>query len=145
MEYHFLDDLFNRLYSRERIQLQLLSVFSGLAILVAFLGLFSLTAYALRTRVREMALRRVLGADQWALVRLIGQEYLGVLLVGGLIALPLSYLAVSRWLQDFAYRVGISIFWYFLTLGLIGGTTPYHHWFTNLAKHSDQSSGYSAG
>ena len=120
MGYHFLDDLYERLYTRERVQLQLLSVFSGLAILVALLGLFSLTAYTLRTRVREMAIRRVLGANLGALVRLIGREYLGVLLVGGLLALPLSYWAVTRWLQDFAYRVDISVGWYMLTLGMVG-------------------------
>ena len=119
MEYHFLDDLYERLYTRERVQLQLLSVFSGLAILVALLGLFSLTAYTLRTRVREMAIRRVLGANLGALIRLIGREYWGVLLVGGLLALPLSYWAVTRWLQDFAYRVEVSVGWYVLTLGLV--------------------------
>ena len=116
MEYHFLDDLYERLYTRERVQLQLLSVFSGLAIGVALLGLFSLTAYTLRTRVREMAIRRVLGANLGALIRLVGREYLAVLLVGGLLALPLSYWAVSHWLQDFAYRVEVSVGWYVLTL-----------------------------
>ena len=116
MEYHFLDNLYERLYTRERVQLQLLSVFSGLAIGVALLGLFSLTAYTLRTRVREMAIRRVLGANLGALIRLVGREYLAVLLVGGLLALPLSYWAVSHWLQDFAYRVEVSVGWYVLTL-----------------------------
>ncbi len=119
MEYHFLDDLYERLYTRERVQLQLLSVFSGLAILVALLGLFSLTAYTLRTRVREMAIRRVLGANLIVLIRLVGREYLGVLLAGGLLALPLSYWAVTRWLQGFAYRVEVSMGWYVLTLGVV--------------------------
>ena len=119
MEYHFLDDLYERLYTRERVQLQLLSVFSGLAIGVALLGLFSLTAYTLRTRVREMAIRRVLGANLGALVRLVGREYLGVLLAGGLLALPLSYWAVTRWLQGFAYRVEVSVDWYVLTLVVV--------------------------
>ena len=120
MEYHFLDDLFEKLYTRERVQLHLLSIFSALAIFVAFLGLFSLIAYSLKTRVREIAIRRVLGANLLALVRLISREYVWVLVIGGLIALPLSYLAVTRWLQSFAYRVDISILWYVLTLGLVG-------------------------
>ena len=120
MEYHFLDELFDRLYSRERVQLQLLSIFSGLAIFIAFLGLFSLIAYSLRTRVREIAIRRVLGADLFALIRLIGKEYLWVMLVGGLVALPLSYLAVTHWLQEFAYHVDVSVLWYVLTLGVVG-------------------------
>ncbi len=119
MGYHFLDDLFEKLYSRERVQLQLLSIFSGLAIFIAFLGLFSLIAYSLRTRVREIAIRRVLGADLLALIRLIGREYLGVMLVGGIVALPLSYLAVTHWLQGFAYHVDVSVLWYVLTVGVI--------------------------
>jgi putative ABC transport system permease protein len=120
MEYHFLDELFERLYTQERVQLQLLATFSGLAIVIAFLGLFSLVAYALRTRTRELAIRRVLGADLTSLIRLISKEYALVLLLGGIIAVPLSYLVVSRWLQSFAYRVDISAFWYLLTMLFIG-------------------------
>ena len=120
MEYHFLDELFGKLYTGERVQLRLLAIFSGLAILIALLGLFSLVAYSLRTRRQEIAIRRVLGADLLALVRLIGREYLRVMLVGGLMALPLSYWAVTRWLQDFAYHVNVSVLWYGLTLGVVG-------------------------
>ena len=120
MKYHFLDELFDQLYMSERVQLQLLAIFSGLAILIALLGLFSLTAYSLRTRRREIAIRQVLGADLLALIRLIGQEYGWVMLAGGLLALPLSYWAVNRWLQQFAYHVDISALWYLLTLALVG-------------------------
>ena len=119
MEYHFLDDMFEKLYTGERVQLQLLAIFSGLAILIALLGLFSLVAYSLRTRRQEIAIRRVLGADLLALIRLIGREYGWVMLVGGLFALPLSYWAVTRWLQRFAYHVDVSVLWYVLTLGLV--------------------------
>ena len=120
MEYYFLDDLFQRLYTQERVQLQLLSIFSGLAIVIAFLGLFSLVAYALRTRTRELAIRRVLGANLGSLIRLISTEYAWVLLIGGIVAIPLSYLAISRWLESFAYRVDISALWYLLTISFIG-------------------------
>ncbi|MEM6843764.1 MAG: FtsX-like permease family protein [Bacteroidota bacterium] len=120
MEYYFLDDMFQRLYTQERIQLQLLSIFSGLAIIIAFLGLFSLVAYSLRTRTRELAIRRVLGANLGSLIRLISREYAWVLLIGGVVAIPLSYLAISRWLESFAYRVDISALWYLLTISFIG-------------------------
>ncbi|MEM8968814.1 MAG: FtsX-like permease family protein, partial [Bacteroidota bacterium] len=120
MEYYFLDDLFQRLYTQERVQLQLLSIFSGLAIVIAFLGLFSLVAYALRTRTRELAIRRVLGANLPSLIRLISTEYAWVLLIGGIVAIPLSYLTISRWLESFAYRVDISALWYLLTISFIG-------------------------
>ncbi|MGB3589704.1 MAG: FtsX-like permease family protein, partial [Tunicatimonas sp.] len=120
MDYHFLDDLFERLYTQERVQLHLLSTFSGLAIVIAFLGLFSLVAYALKTRTRELAIRRVLGANFGSLIRLISQEYAWLLLTGGIIALPLSYLSISRWLEGFAYRIDISVLWYLLTISFIG-------------------------
>jgi len=120
MEYYFLDDLFNRLYTQERVQLQLLSIFSALAIIIAFLGLFSLVAYSLRTRTRELAIRRVLGANLGSLIHLISQEYVGVLLIGGVVAIPLSYLAITRWLESFAYRVDISALCYLLTISFIG-------------------------
>ena len=119
MNYHFLDDLFEKLYRQERVQLQLLTLFSGLAVLIAFLGLFSLVAYSLKIRVREMAIRRVLGATRLALIRLISHEYLAIMLAGAVIALPTSYWVVSRWLRGFAYHVEISMVWYVVTLGLI--------------------------
>ncbi|SDM57856.1 putative ABC transport system permease protein [Catalinimonas alkaloidigena] len=119
MEYHFLDDLYEALYKGERIQVQLLYVFSGLALFIAFLGLFSLIAYSLRTRTKELAIRRILGADMAALIRLISREYLWVLLVGGIVAVPLSYWAVRRWLENFAYRIDMPLFPYVLTLALI--------------------------
>lgn len=121
MEYHFVDELYDQLYQEERIQLNLLLVFSGLAIFVAFLGLFGLVAYSLRTRLREIAIRRILGAGIPALIRLISLEYLIVLLIGGAIAIPLSYIWAKDWLLGFAYRVEISPVPYVLTLALVGG------------------------
>ncbi len=119
MEYRFLDDLYENLYKNERVQLQLLYTLSALAIFIAFMGLFSLIAYSLRTRVKEIAIRKVLGADLPALIRMISKEYLLVMVLGGLIAIPISYLYVSRWLQTFAYRIDISILTYVFTLGVI--------------------------
>ena len=121
IEYHFLDELYDQLYKNEGRQMKLLTILSGLAIFIAFLGLFSLVAYSLQTRVKELAVRRVLGAQLSDLIRLIGREYLYVLLIGGVIAIPLSYLWVSEWLQNFAYSVEISPFVYGLTLFIIAG------------------------
>ncbi len=120
MEYHFLDELFGQLYQQERVQLRLLSVFSGLIIFIAFVGLFGLIAYSLRARVKEIAVRRVLGANVRSLLYLIGREYVRVMLAAGLLAIPLSYWAVRQWLAGFAYRVDISLGWYGLTAVVIG-------------------------
>ena len=124
--YHFLDDLYDRLYRGERVQLYLLLIFSGLAMLIAFIGLVSLVAWSLQRRARELALRRVLGAGGADLVRLIGREYLVMLLVGAVLAFPLSYAWARDWLSGFAYHIALGIWPYLgtllLTLGLLGGT-----------------------
>ena len=116
MEYFFLDDLYNNLYKAERVQIQLLFVFSGLAILIAFTGLVGLVAYALKTRTKEMAVRRVLGATFRDLIRLMSYEYLVVLSVSTLLAVPLSVYGLREWLSGFAYHVAISPFSYVFTL-----------------------------
>jgi putative ABC transport system permease protein len=108
MEYYFLDDLYDTLYKGERIQLQLLFAFSGLAILIAFIGLVGLVAYALKTRTKELAVRQVLGAQLRDLIGLMSREYVIVLLIGSLIAIPVSVYALKLWLQGFAYRVDIT-------------------------------------
>ena len=119
MNYRFLDDLYNELYQSERIQLNLLMIFSGLAMLIAVLGLFSLIAFSLRTRVKEMAVRRILGAGTISLISLIGKEYLWVMIVSSVIAIPFSMYWVSQWLEKFAYKTEISPFVYLLTLLIV--------------------------
>lgn len=108
MEYDFLDDLYNNLYKGERVQVQLLFIFSGLAILIAFIGLLGLVAYALKTRTKEIAVRKVLGAGINDLVRLMSREYVMLLLIGGAVAIPVSIYSVNEWLSAFAYRVDVS-------------------------------------
>ncbi|WP_421892376.1 ABC transporter permease [Marinoscillum sp.] len=119
-EYHFVDDLYAKLYQNERKQLQLLYLLSGLAMVIAFIGLFGLIVYSLKTRTREVAIRRVLGASFISVVKLISREYLMVLIVSGAVAIPLSYFFISRWLEGFAYRVDVSPMSYMITLGFIG-------------------------
>ncbi|MFK7924546.1 MAG: ABC transporter permease [Bacteroidia bacterium] len=119
-EYQFLDELFDRLYQNERTQLSLLMNLSFIAILIAFLGLFSLVAYSMQSRMKEIAIRRITGAEFSDLLMLISKEYLTVLLLGSLVAIPLSYYGLSLWLDNFAYHEDIS-FWAYLfsLLGLI--------------------------
>ena len=119
MEYYFLDDLYENLYKGERMQLQLLYLFSGLAILIAFIGLIGLIAYALKTRVKEIAIRKVLGSSVADLIRMMSKEYLMVLLIGGSLAIPISLYGVQQWLSNFAYRIEISPASYVLTLSLV--------------------------
>ena len=119
IEYHFLDELYDNLYKGERVQVQLLFILSGLAILIAFIGLVGLVAYALKTRTREIAVRKVLGASIGDLVRLMSREYIIVLLIGGAMAIPVSIYGINEWLSGFAYRVDISPASYAIALSLI--------------------------
>jgi putative ABC transport system permease protein len=98
----------------------LLYLFSGLAIIIAFIGLVGLTTYALKTRTKEIAIRKVMGASIADLIRLIGREYLLVLLIGGSLAIPVSIYFLRQWLSTFAYRVDISPFTYLMTLAIAG-------------------------
>ncbi|MEM6317417.1 MAG: FtsX-like permease family protein [Bacteroidota bacterium] len=126
LEYSFLDELFNQLYQQDRVQLQLLSSLALIAILLSFIGLISLIAYALKTRSKELAIRRVVGANLTNLTFLVGKEYLWVLSLAATAGIPISYYWVSKWLQNFAYHIDISPFVYagaFLAvLGLLVGT-----------------------
>ncbi len=118
-EYAFLDELFNKLYQQDRVQLKLLSILTLIAILISFLGLVSLVAYALKTRSKELAIRRVIGANLTNLTMLIGKEYLWILLIATLIGIPVSYYWVSEWLQNFAYHIEISPMIYLLAILLV--------------------------
>ncbi len=119
MEYFFLDVLYENLYKGERVQLQLLYLFSVLAIVIAFIGLVGLIAYALKTRVKEIAIRKVMGASIGDLIRLISGEYVMILLVGAGLAIPISVYGLTHWLSTFAYRVDISPTSYILTISVI--------------------------
>lgn len=119
MESFFLDDLYNRLYQHERVQLQLLILCSGLSVFIAFLGLFAFIAWSLHTRRKELAIRQVLGAKSWALIRMISQDFWVVVSLGAFIGIPVSYTLVEEWLGNFAYRIDISLGYYLLTILLI--------------------------
>lgn len=116
MNYQFMDQLFDQLYAVENRQVELLSIFSLLSILIAAIGLLSLVAFNLRTRLKELAIRQVLGANFLALTRMIGKEYFWPLLLSALVAIPLSYWSVQIWLANFAYQAPLSPFIYFGTL-----------------------------
>ncbi len=119
-EYQFVDELYDALYKNERTQLSLLIYLSMIAILIAFLGLFSLVAFSMQSRMKEIAIRRITGAEFSDLLYLISREYLLVLILGSLAVIPLSYFGLKAWLENFAYHVDISFLAYvFSLLGLM--------------------------
>jgi putative ABC transport system permease protein len=107
-DYRFLDADFDRLYRDEARLGQLFAFFAGVAIFIACLGLFGLAAYTAERRRKEIGVRKVLGASVAQIVALLAGEFARLVLVGFAVAVPLAWWAMDRWLEDFAYRVGMG-------------------------------------
>jgi len=105
--YHFLDEDYNNLYLAETRSASLFSIASGLAIVLACLGLFGLAAFTTVQRTKEIGIRRVLGAGVGNITTLIARNFLQLVVIAMLIALPLSWWAGNKWLQDFAFRMPV--------------------------------------
>ena len=88
--------------------MNIFSVFSLLTILIACLGLFGLAAYTVSQRVKEIGVRKVLGASVFSIVRLLSFDFLKLVLLAFLVAVPVGYILMNRWLQNFAYRTSIG-------------------------------------
>lgn len=116
--YSFMDDDFNNLYSAEQRTGKISITFSILAILIACLGLFGLVTYAAEQRIKEIGIRKVLGASIANIVAMLSKDFLVLVIISAFIAFPLAWLAMDRWLRDFAYRVNIS-WWIFAMAGLL--------------------------
>lgn len=117
-EYSFLDEDYDRLYTAEIRLGKVLNIFAGIAILLACLGLVGLSAYAIHQRTKEIGIRKVLGATASNLLGLLSKDFVILSIVAMAIAFPLAAWLMSRWLQDFAYRVVIS-WWIFGLAGLL--------------------------
>jgi putative ABC transport system permease protein len=117
-EYQFLDEQYAALYKAEQSIAGLFSAFSILAILLACLGLFALTAYAMLRRTREIGIRKVLGASVTDILSLVSKDFIRLVFFAILIAVPLARLAASRWLDGFTYKVDIQ-WWVFLAASAI--------------------------
>jgi putative ABC transport system permease protein len=115
-DYSFMDEDFDALYRTEQRMGQLFIVFTSLAILIACLGLFGLAAYAAEQRSREMAIRKVLGAEPSALVALLSKDFIKLVILSILIASPLAWFVMQKWLQGFAYRQNMQ-WWMFAWTG----------------------------
>jgi putative ABC transport system permease protein len=107
--YFFLDDQFAKQYQAEQQAQRLFTVFSGLIVLVACLGLFALTSYAVSQRTKEMGIRKVLGASVGQLIALLGSNLLGLLLLATVLAWPLAYYAVKAWLEKYPFRMEMHL------------------------------------
>ena len=107
-QYQFLDNQVANLYETETLLVQLINVFTGLAILISCLGLYGLVLHTVAQRTKEVGIRKVLGASVGSLMALLTKEYLKLACLALLIATPLSGWVMSRWLADFTYRIQLA-------------------------------------
>ena len=117
-EYFFLDDNYDRLYKSEDRLRRVFFTFTSLSIFVGCLGLFGLAAFTAEQRTKEIGIRKVLGASVPNILILLSKEFAKLILLANIIAWPVAYLVMSRWLQNFAYRIVIEI-WIFLLSAIL--------------------------
>jgi putative ABC transport system permease protein len=116
-EYQFLDDHFEEVYQADAQVSKIVGVLAALAIIISCLGLFGLASYSAEKRIKEVGIRKVMGASMQSVVTLLSKQFLKLVIIANIIAWPIAWLAVHSWLQDYAYRIEIS-WWVFLAAGL---------------------------
>jgi putative ABC transport system permease protein len=118
LDYVFLDNRFENLYKAETRQGTIFTLFAGIAIFIACLGLLGLSAFTISQRVKEIGIRKVLGAGTGSIVRLISTDFMKLVFFAALIAFPVAWYATHQWLQGYAYRINVP-WWIFGAAGLI--------------------------
>ncbi|BAU54495.1 ABC transporter permease [Mucilaginibacter gotjawali] len=115
-EYKFLDEDYDALYRSEQRTARVFTTFSIIAILLACLGLFAVTAYAVLQRTKEIGIRKVLGANVSTIIMLLSKDFLWMVMLAAVISSPIAWYMSYKWLQDFAYRISIH-WWVFIAAG----------------------------
>lgn len=128
--YHFLDEDYNKLYLAEQRSSALFGVAAGLAIVLACLGLFGLAAFTTIQRTKEIGIRRVLGANVGNIALLVAKNFLQLVGIAIVLAVPLAWWAVNKWLQDFAFRIQVQAYVFvvtaLITVMIVLYTVGYH-------------------
>ena len=117
-EYQFVDDRFNDMVSGEMLIGRLSAVFTALAIAISCLGLFGLAAFTAERRIKEIGIRKVLGASVFRISGTLSSEFLQLVILSCLISFPLAWWAMHNWLQNYAYHIAIS-WWIFFSAGFL--------------------------
>jgi putative ABC transport system permease protein len=116
-EYHFLDDQLALFYVEDERRQSLLGWSASATIFIACLGLFGLATYSTEQRVKEIGIRKVLGASVIGVVGLLSRDFIKLVLIANAIAFPVAFWATSRWLQEYAYHIEIG-WWIFIVAGV---------------------------
>jgi putative ABC transport system permease protein len=117
-EYRFLDQDYQEQYIAENRVAMLSRYFAALAVIISCLGLFGLSSFTAQRKLKEIGIRKVLGASEWSIIYKLSTDFLRPVLAAILIALPLSYILTQKWLETFAYRVDLQL-WYFAAAGIL--------------------------
>jgi putative ABC transport system permease protein len=112
--YFFLDDRFDQQYKADKQFGEVFALFSGLAIFIACLGLFGLSSLMVIQRTKEIGIRKVMGASIGSILRLLNRDYIILMLVAALFAIPIAWYIMDNWLNSFAYRIDLS--WWILAI-----------------------------
>jgi ABC-type antimicrobial peptide transport system permease subunit len=117
-EYDFLDEKYNSLYKTEQQSSLLITIFASITIFVSALGLLGLAAFAAEQKVKEIGIRKVLGASVQHIVSLLSIDFLKMVVIASVIAFPIAWWAMNKWLQEFAYRISLSWWIFVLAAGI---------------------------
>ena len=117
-EFTFLDDTLNSMYKSETRLGNIFEYFSALAILIACLGILGLSVYSSHQRTKEIGIRKVLGANTASIVAELSKDFLKPVIIAAIVAAPVAYIAMNKWLQGFAYRINID-WWVFAIAGVV--------------------------
>ena len=123
LNYTFLRDDIDRLYRSEKKLAQIFSFFAFWAIFVSCLGVFSLLSFEIERRLKEIGIRKILGASKSQIIFLLSKEFIGLSIISNLIAWPIAFYFMNKWLQDFAYRIDISFDVFIFSAALSLGVT----------------------
>jgi ABC-type antimicrobial peptide transport system permease subunit len=115
-DYSFLDEEFAQIYSTDIKTSKLIGLFAGIAIFISCLGLLGLVSFVAEQRTKEISIRKVLGASVAQVVALLSKDFVKLVLIAVVIASPVAWFAMNKWLEDFAYRINIS-WWIFIAVG----------------------------
>jgi putative ABC transport system permease protein len=118
-DYSFVDDNFAKQYTGEHKQEVIFMIFAMLALFIACLGLFGLAAFTAVQRTKEIGVRKTLGASTSSIVRMLSKDFMQLLVIAAVLAFPLSWWVMDRWLRHFAYHIGISVWVFVFTGGVV--------------------------
>ena len=131
-DYFFLEDRLDSLYRGQNTLRVLVGLFSIIALAISCIGLFALASLSIEQRTREIGIRKILGAEAWTLIRLIGNEFMLLVAIAFVMSVPFAYWARNEWLAGFAYRIAFD-WWSVLLAGVLSIlvaaiTISYHAW-----------------